>query len=101
MLRPSFPIYKPPPPPPPPPQYNGTAWKHALKRILADPNKNSASYFFDSERIAILYDAYPKAQIHLLVVPKKETVDSVSELKTEHIPLLEEMKEMASSLSNQ
>ncbi len=52
-------------------------------------------YFYHDELCAVIYDAYPKASVHLLLLPRDTTIKTVADLdfsKPSHKFLLEHMK---------
>uniref|UniRef100_A0A0A9Y078 Aprataxin n=2 Tax=Lygus hesperus TaxID=30085 RepID=A0A0A9Y078_LYGHE len=61
-------------------------WKYNLVEDMKDPSK----LLFADHQIAILRDAYPKAERHFLVLPK-ENISSLASLKKGNVELLKHM----------
>lgn len=59
-----------------------------------------AEIVFENDRIIAFKDIYPKARVHLLIVPKKEIKDLQS-MNAEDYPLLEEIVQVAQQLAIQ
>lgn len=98
MNQPNFPAYN----PPPPPVSNGPNWKNALVRIVSDIEHNRSSIFAETDSLLIVYDAYPKSNIHLLILPKTIAgPHNVSQLTKEHLPILKDMDQVANQLVEQ
>lgn len=69
-------------------------WGNALYAYVDHPEKQGAAVFhFDTETVTI-YDKYPKARKHLLIMPRKH-IDGIDVLKPGDIPLLEVLKKRA------
>ena len=51
--------------------------------------------FWEDEDFAVIYDAFPKSRIHLLLVPKRHRIDSIINLNSSHIPVIDEMDKRA------
>jgi aprataxin len=70
----------------------GFEW--ALVRIMEDAKKHQDVILMQDASCLVIYDAYPKARFHLLVLPK-EKVMSISELRSHHLPLLRHLHRVA------
>jgi aprataxin len=71
-------------------------WKKALLAYL-EPVRMAAinpNIFYEDARCVVLYDKYPKARFHLLLIPKAR-IDAVADLRREHVPELEAIKSRA------
>lgn len=66
-------------------------WKNALLELFTEPEKftivDQTSDFW------VIQDKYPKAQIHLLVVPKVKIIKGVTSLDRSHLPLVNAMSD--------
>ena len=60
----------------------------------------SADKVFENDRILVIKDLYPKAPVHLLIMPKKEIPDLQS-LTEEDLPLMAEMVVIAQKLAEE
>ncbi|NGX42232.1 MAG: Purine nucleoside phosphoramidase [Chlamydiae bacterium] len=60
----------------------------------------SADKVFENDRILVIKDLYPKAPVHLLIMPKKEIPDLQS-LTEEDLPLIAEMVVIAQKLAEE
>eukprot|EP01125_Pyxidicula_operculata_P002407 TRINITY_DN12282_c0_g1_i1.p1 TRINITY_DN12282_c0_g1~~TRINITY_DN12282_c0_g1_i1.p1 ORF type:complete len:251 (-),score=24.08 TRINITY_DN12282_c0_g1_i1:57-785(-) len=79
------------------PKYEGH-WKDAFlmyKNRLNDPD--FPQIFYQDEDVLTIVDAYPKARIHLLIIPQKDIRD-IRLLTSEHVPLLEKFKNLADEI---
>jgi histidine triad (HIT) family protein len=59
-----------------------------------------ADIVFENDRILVIKDLYPKAPVHLLLMPKKEIPDLQSVSK-EDLPLITEIFEVAQQLAEE
>jgi histidine triad (HIT) family protein len=57
-----------------------------------------AEKIFENDRILVIKDIYPKAPVHLLIIPKKEIPDLQSVAK-EDLPLIGEMISVAQKMA--
>ncbi|KAL0479889.1 aprataxin, partial [Acrasis kona] len=75
-------------------------FKNAFVKIIRDVNEGAGveSLLYKDDKVIVLYDAFPKARFHCLVIPRDEKIEYLSDLKKEHIPLLEHMKMIGSKL---
>jgi aprataxin len=48
--------------------------------------------FYADDKVVVIYDMFPKAMYHLLVLPKDVSLIDASVLTSEHVPILEHMK---------
>ncbi|XP_050091815.1 aprataxin-like protein [Anopheles aquasalis] len=67
-------------------------WKAYSDELIKEMNY-AQNQVLTSDRCVVIEDLWPAAFFHFLVLPKKE-IDSLYELKTEDIPLLQHMHEM-------
>ena len=69
-------------------------WSNALYAYVDHPEKQGAAvYHFDKDTVTI-FDKYPKAQKHFLIMPRSH-IDGIDVLKPADIPTLESMKTRA------
>lgn len=55
--------------------------------------------FYETADFVLVYDAYPKARVHLLVMSKKETeISGIRSLTQHHLPMLQHMQRLALSV---
>mmetsp|Transcript_14923 Transcript_14923/g.21748 ORF Transcript_14923/g.21748 Transcript_14923/m.21748 type:complete len:267 (-) Transcript_14923:473-1273(-) len=80
--------------PPPTGSFVSGGFDMALMRILDEPQKHEKSIVMQDAKCLVIYDAYPKARYHLLVLPK-EKVMSISDLRLHHLPLIQHMHRVA------
>lgn len=59
-----------------------------------------ADKVFENERILVIKDIFPKAPVHLLIMPKKEIPDLQS-ISVEDLPLISEMVQIAQRLAKE
>uniref|UniRef100_A0A0D9VSX0 Macro domain-containing protein n=1 Tax=Leersia perrieri TaxID=77586 RepID=A0A0D9VSX0_9ORYZ len=69
------------------------SWAQALYELAMHPgNYKNADYILEiSDDFVILNDLYPKAKKHVLVVSRQDGLDSLADVKKEHLPLLRRM----------
>lgn len=56
--------------------------------------------FFESDEFIVIYDAYPKSNIHLLIMSKGEYIKNVCKLYPEHLPCLRGMIDLANEITS-
>ncbi|XP_057808168.1 transcription factor bHLH140 isoform X2 [Salvia miltiorrhiza] len=66
-------------------------WAQALHKIAMHPDNHKDVVLEVSDNVVVIKDSYPKAQQHLLVIARLPGLDSIADVRTEHIPLLKEM----------
>ncbi|XP_036339341.1 aprataxin-like protein [Rhagoletis pomonella] len=71
----------------------GNEWAAALITEIKDPK----NYIISSENAVVIYDKYPKARHHYLVLPKA-VIPDVFHLNLGHLSLLEEMHFLAQNV---
>uniref|UniRef100_A0A1Y9HAX8 HIT domain-containing protein n=1 Tax=Anopheles farauti TaxID=69004 RepID=A0A1Y9HAX8_9DIPT len=74
---------------------NPTSWSDGL----IDAINNTRNQLFVSDLAVVIKDKYPKAQYHFLVIPWKD-IDSVYDLSSEDVVLLQDMYELGSRAAN-
>ncbi|KAJ1297594.1 hypothetical protein BS78_01G388500 [Paspalum vaginatum] len=69
------------------------SWAQALYELAMNPEKykNSDSILETSDEFVVLKDLYPKAKRHVLVISRMDGLDSLADVKKEHLPLLRRM----------
>ncbi|KAK9766807.1 aprataxin-like protein [Basidiobolus ranarum] len=79
----------------------GLNWKTVLKPYIEQPEKYPSSivYSFDEEAV-VIYDQFPKAQKHFLILPRSG-IESISVLKKEDLTLLVKLKTRGEKLIEQ
>ncbi|EQC32219.1 hypothetical protein SDRG_09971 [Saprolegnia diclina VS20] len=74
-------------------------WKDALLVYVAAPAEHADVVFYD-ETVVVVKDKYPKAKLHLLVLPRQPMPFGVEGLTRAHIGLLQHMEGLVSSFSD-
>jgi diadenosine tetraphosphate (Ap4A) HIT family hydrolase len=69
-------------------------WKSCLIEPVKDPIKYKQFIFAEFDESLVIYDAFPKAKIHLLLIPKRR-IDKPTDLTLIHLDLLKKLKENA------
>eukprot|EP01083_Nonionella_stella_P264292 896776_1 len=76
----------------------GFNWRNALMAYL-DPKTSDPivkrSTFWGNDNFVVIYDKFPKARYHLLLVPRRKISGHRSLSSTDGLPLLKEMHELA------
>ncbi|CAN6295455.1 unnamed protein product [Urochloa humidicola] len=69
------------------------SWAQALYELAMHPDKykNTDSILETSDEYVVLKDLYPKAKKHVLVISRTDGLDSLADVKKEHLPLLRRM----------
>lgn len=73
-------------------------WKYGLIKLLKNQNNilmqsETMNYEKDYKNIcAVIKDVYPKATFHFLVLPLDEDLDSIYDLRKDHLDLLDEFE---------
>ncbi|KAG2552663.1 hypothetical protein PVAP13_9KG476200 [Panicum virgatum] len=69
------------------------SWAQALYELAMHPEKykNTDSIMETSDEFIVLKDLYPKAKRHVLVISRTDGLDSLADVKKEHLPLLRRM----------
>mmetsp|Transcript_21676 Transcript_21676/g.34250 ORF Transcript_21676/g.34250 Transcript_21676/m.34250 type:complete len:728 (-) Transcript_21676:21-2204(-) len=82
----------------PPPLKGGNKgdWKSALLNYIKNPGENKESIFWKDQEFIAVYDRYPKAKVHILLLPRQRRIDKPSDLTRGDIPLLNAMLSRAS-----
>ena len=70
-------------------------WEDSLIRCLNDPSK----ILFKDDLIAIIADAYPKSVYHFLVISLDPSLNSIIDLKRDHICFVDHMHQKAIEFS--
>ena len=71
----------------------GVSWEDGLTHGMSDPEQ----VFEEDDLTVTLFDAFPKARFHFLVVPR-EDIHSVKELTRDNLELLKHIHKVAESL---
>lgn len=66
-------------------------WKSCLIEPVKDPNKYRKFIFAEFDESIVIYDAFPKAKLHLLLIPRKK-IDRPTDLSLVHLDLLMKLK---------
>lgn len=57
-------------------------WSNALK-VLISPNRDAKwnrQVFYETDKLIVIYDLFPKAIVHLLILPKRENINDIWQL---------------------
>lgn len=81
------------------------SWRNVLDAYISKPRDLDceARIFLETSRFVCIYDAYPKAKIHLLVVPKPDFLDVKypHELTSAHCERVEILHQAAKAIARQ
>ncbi|GER55784.1 APRATAXIN-like [Striga asiatica] len=67
------------------------SWAQALYNVAMHPDKHENIILDLSDDVLVINDAYPKAQKHLLVLARADGLDSIADVRGEHVSLLKKM----------
>ncbi|KAL6574576.1 hypothetical protein OROMI_011861 [Orobanche minor] len=70
------------------------SWAQALYNIAIHPDKHKNIVLDMSDDVVVINDAYPKAQRHVLVLARADGLDSIADVRTEHVSLLKTMHDV-------
>ncbi len=70
----------------------------ALEVLATNPSRHPDRVFTETEHFVVAYDIYPKARVHLLIMPR-EKIGGPKQLNKSHVPLLSSMDKLASHIS--
>ena len=75
----------------------GGSFKNVLFKYLDDPVDNKADIFMETSKFTVIYDAYPKARIHLLILPKRSNFEcnGIEFLSSTDIKNIKELHDLA------
>ena len=78
---------------------SGGGWAAALAAYADDPTAGVAagSVLAYDAHVVVVRDKFPKARLHLLLVARDRSLDSVADLRANHLPLLAHMHSVAES----
>lgn len=71
--------------------------EHALDRLDSNDPGVEAHIVHKTDEFVTLHDGYPKATVHLLVLPRTR-IGSVKDLRMEHLPMLQRLARYIASL---
>ena len=79
--------------------------RRVLFEYVNNPTKYPHITFCETDKFIVIYDIFPKARVHLLILTKAAFLDNsscekVSDLNSSHLDLLLEMKELSKYLSS-
>jgi len=77
----------------PPPQLSG-GFETALLRIVDAPDKHKNVILLQDAQCLVIYDGFPKAKYHLLVLPRQKIM-SLTDLSREHVVTLRHLHRVA------
>ena len=72
-------------------------WQLGLEDVVKHPERHAGEIVSQSDAVIVIRDKYPKARFHYLVLPKAG-VRSLSDLNSEHVPMLEAMQVAAADI---
>jgi len=80
-------------------QYRALALLNIIQR--PDDPESKAATVKTTEDVLVIRDKFPKAKVHLLVVPRVARIDTPNDLKPEHLPLVEAMYTTAQQVTKE
>ena len=75
----------------------GGNYKNILYKYLDHPSENSDDIYMETPEFTVIYDAYPKARIHLLIIPKRSFLacDGIDHLRPDNLQCITELHHLA------
>ena len=74
-------------------------WRNALYGYVEDPEAHAAHVLYADGDVVAVYDAYPKARVHILVIPRRRRITGPTALKPADAPLVQVMIDRAKWLA--
>eukprot|EP01089_Gocevia_fonbrunei_P003550 TRINITY_DN1353_c0_g1_i3.p1 TRINITY_DN1353_c0_g1~~TRINITY_DN1353_c0_g1_i3.p1 ORF type:complete len:193 (+),score=19.25 TRINITY_DN1353_c0_g1_i3:1471-2049(+) len=74
------------------------SWANALADYIQNPERHKDSIYEHNSDLIVIFDAYPKAKKHLLILPTK-LINGFSELDLKDIELITKMKLKAEEIA--
>ena len=75
-------------------------WANALSPYIINPEGHADSVYYYDDDLVVIYDKYPKAKFHLLVMPRKH-VNGFEALTVADLPMLETMRARAQLIATE
>jgi len=75
----------------------GEGWRHVLHEFLHHPTAHIDRILYQDNRCMVIYDAYPKARMHVLLLPKPDflSVQRVADIQTCMLPQVRILHQIA------
>ncbi|CAM6008442.1 unnamed protein product [Sphagnum balticum] len=67
------------------------AWAQALRAIVLHPEQHASIVRQVTDEAVVISDQYPKGQKHLLVIARRDGLDSIEDVCIEHLPVLQHL----------
>ncbi|CAM6043843.1 unnamed protein product [Sphagnum compactum] len=67
------------------------AWAQALRAIVLHPEQHASIVLEVTDEAVVISDQYPKGQKHLLVIARRDGLDSIEDVCIEHLPILQHL----------
>jgi aprataxin len=75
-------------------------WSTSLLSYLKNPENHPDAVIIHTDELVVIKDKFPKAQLHLLVLPR-QSIQNPSHLQKQHLSLVKNMEQMALNLASQ
>eukprot|EP00250_Pteridium_aquilinum_P003499 c13818_g1_i1 orf=361-2667(-) len=73
-------------------------WAEALRKMALHPEQFRDMILQVTEQTIVIIDKFPKGRKHLLVVSRLDGLDSLDDLRSSHLPLLQDMHNLGMTL---
>lgn len=82
--------------------FSGAYNRRILYDYIISPSRFEVEIFCETDEMVCIYDAYPKASLHLLILPKQKfyLCDSIHEIKTQDKEKIKSIHDLAENIVN-
>jgi aprataxin len=75
----------------------GGGWNSALIQYCTHPENFPDQIYFSNDKVVAMYDVYPKAKIHMLVMPR-QLIPTFADLTKDSVPIVENVIKIGKGL---
>ncbi|XP_024389394.1 transcription factor bHLH140 isoform X3 [Physcomitrium patens] len=78
-----------------------SSWAQSLRNIALHPDKHSPTVLKISKDAVVISDKFAKSKKHLLVIARKDGLDSITDIGTQDLPILQHMHTLGETWAKQ